>query len=135
VAYSLTETGGVSHVFVQPFPASGVKYQVSKNLGHHPLWSTDGREILYDFSSGRSEIVSVATTPTFTFSNPAILPRGTMLFAGTTSLRPVDMAPDGRILGQIDADQDPSGALAAPQIRVVLNWTEELKQRVPVPNP
>jgi hypothetical protein len=37
-----------------------------------------------------------------------------------------------RFLGVVPAGQNTaSGALAAPQIQVVLNWTEELKARVP----
>ena len=43
--------------------------------------------------------------------------------------------PDGKkIIGTADASADPasSGTPAGPQIRVVLNWFEDLKQRVPV---
>jgi hypothetical protein len=37
-----------------------------------------------------------------------------------------------RFLGVVAAGQNTaSGSLAAPQIQVVLNWSEELKQRVP----
>jgi hypothetical protein len=42
-----------------------------------------------------------------------------------------DMAPGGPIIGTGESDQASSGALAAPRIEVVQNWTEELKQRVP----
>jgi hypothetical protein len=99
------------------------------------LWSPDGREIIYDVTAGRSEIVSVTTAPSFAVGHPSVLNRGFMWFAGGASMRPVDMAPDGRILGEIDADQGRasgfSGTLEYQQMRVVLNWFEELKQRVP----
>jgi hypothetical protein len=40
--------------------------------------------------------------------------------------------PDGQhLLEVIDAGQGQTGAPSAPQIQVVLNWFEELKQRVP----
>jgi hypothetical protein len=55
-----------------------------------------------------------------------------MLFAGNESLRPIDMAPDGRILGAILVSEGPSGTGTPSEIRVVLNWFEELKQRVPL---
>ena len=43
-----------------------------------------------------------------------------------------DITLDGkRFLGVVAAGQTASGAPAAPQIQVVLNWFEELKARVP----
>jgi hypothetical protein len=43
-----------------------------------------------------------------------------------------DITLDGkRFLGVVIAGQTASGASAAPQIQVVLNWFEELKARVP----
>ena len=47
--------------------------------------------------------------------------------------RPYDISRDGkRFLGLIDATQtDPSGKPEPPQIRMVLNWSEELKRLVP----
>ena len=47
--------------------------------------------------------------------------------------RPYDISHDGkRFLGLIDATQAAQAAGAqAPQIRVVLNWFEELKAKVP----
>jgi hypothetical protein len=38
--------------------------------------------------------------------------------------------PDGRFLGVIDSSLAQPGS-AAPQIQIVLNWTEELKRLVP----
>ena len=134
IAYT-SVVNGTPQVFAQSFPAKGSKYLVSKTAGHHGLWSPDGRELIYDVTAGRSEIVSVVTTPSFAVGHPSVLNRGPMWFAGRTSMRPVDMAPDGRILGEIDADQGRTGLSSTQQmqqIRVVLNWFEELKQRVPV---
>ncbi len=48
--------------------------------------------------------------------------------------RSFDMSPDGkRLLMMFPADQSDSGEPARPQINIVLNWFEELKERVPVP--
>ena len=45
VAYGSNETGG-NEIYVQPFPSTGTKYQVSKNRSSvHPLWSPDGKEL------------------------------------------------------------------------------------------
>ena len=130
IAYTSVETG-LNEVFVQPVPMTGAKYQISKKGGHHPLWSPDGREIVYDVTAGLSESVSVTAQPNFAVGQPKVWPRGSMLFAGGTSPRPVDMAPDGRILGAI-AGGDSAEFQNGPTIYVVLNWLEELKQRVPL---
>jgi hypothetical protein len=39
--------------------------------------------------------------------------------------------PDGRVIGVVNAGQPVLGAPAVQQIQIVLNWFEELKQRVP----
>jgi hypothetical protein len=41
--------------------------------------------------------------------------------------------PDGRFLGlAVPGQTETSSAPAAPDVRIVLNWFEELKQRVPI---
>jgi hypothetical protein len=46
--------------------------------------------------------------------------------------RSYDIMPDGkRFIGVVGIGPSGSGASAAPQIQVVLNWMEELRQRVP----
>ena len=34
-------------IYVQTFPASGAKWQISNNGGNEPTWSHEGRELLY----------------------------------------------------------------------------------------
>ena len=51
-----------------------------------------------------------------------------------TSVRTYDILPDGKhFIGVVPAGQARSGPASAPQIQVVLNWFEDVKQRVPVP--
>jgi Tol biopolymer transport system component len=126
-AYEQPRTGGI---FVQPFPATGAKYQISYGAGSQPLWSPDGKELLYSRAEGDFGAVSVTTQPTFAVGNPVPVPRGGMVTIGSASPRRFDMTPDGRILGIVPGGQTPSGAAAAPEIQVVLNWFEELKARV-----
>jgi Tol biopolymer transport system component len=124
----LAEAGGI---FVQPFPTTGAKYQISSVTGKHPLWSPDGKELLYSLPAG-FVAVALTTQPTFTVGNPVQAPQGRLFdVIGPESPRRYDTTPDGRILGIVTAARTPSGAAAAPEIQVVLNWSEELKQRVP----
>ena len=46
VAYASTESGQ-PEVYVQPFPATGAKWQVSVGGGEQPRWRRDGKEVFY----------------------------------------------------------------------------------------
>jgi hypothetical protein len=140
VAYLSDETG-VTSVYVQPFPATGAKYPISKGRALSPLWSPGGKSIVYaentsytaDPRTGNLVVAGLTTEPTFTLGNPVIVPTGRLQTGGQSapnSPRRFDMAPDGTIIGMVEADQRSSqpGAL---RIEVVLNWFTELKQRVP----
>ena len=133
VAYSVSAPGALGgSLFVQPFPATGARYPISKGAGIHPTWAPDGRELVYGASAGPSMMaVSVMARPTFTFGNPVPVPRP-FFERGPTFERNHDITLDGKFIGIVAAGQNTaSGAPAAPQIQVVLNWFEELKQRVP----
>jgi serine/threonine-protein kinase len=119
-------------IFVQPFPANGTKYQVSKGDGNNysPLWSPDERDLFYSKAAGFVS-THIVTKPTFTFGNPISVPlpaRG----AGSPNPRNYDITPDGKrflaVVNPLQAEQTP----VAPQIQVVLNWFRELQERVPV---
>jgi serine/threonine protein kinase len=133
VAYSATEAGGVTSIYVQPFPATGAKsvlVRAQRGSPHHPIWSPDGSVLSYVPAPGMFERVSVSTQPTFGFGNPEGVTRS---FQGGPpgTRRTYDMMPDGRVLGAVTPGQG-SGENPAAEIFVVLNWLEELKQRVPV---
>jgi hypothetical protein len=130
VAYVAHE-GGSNEVYVQPFPPTGAKYQISKVGAIHPFWARNGKELFYQ-TPGQSWFVSVATQPTFTFGNPVPVSRGPTISSGPPVPRNSDIMPDGqRFIAVIPASTSQIGAPPAAQLNVVLNWFEELKQRVP----
>jgi serine/threonine-protein kinase len=138
VAYHSDETGRDA-IYVQPFPATGAKYQIPTNdpsqVDHHPVWSSDGKEIFYIPAQGALAAVSVATQPGFAFGNAVPVPR-TFITENSAPIneRNYDLTRDGKIVGAMQAsesEQSQTGTPTAPEIRVVLNWHEELKARVP----
>ena len=129
VAYTVTERAGTG-IHVQPFPATGAKYPVSKSTTVSPVWSRDGREIVSQPQGGLQAVQTITTQPSFSFGPPVLMRRGHN-DSGRTSQRNYDVMPDGRILGVVAAGQTQSPEFTTPQIQVVLNWFEELKQRVP----
>jgi Tol biopolymer transport system component len=131
VAYQILESGrGEAATYIQPFPPNGTKYQIARQ-GGRPVWSRDGKELFYVPGPGQFMAVTVRTQPSFTFTNPAAIPRGFGI-ADPASPRTFDVTPDGRFVGVALAEIGPGGSAAQAQIQVVLNWFEELKTRVPV---
>ncbi len=135
VAYSVDVSGSISGpLFVQPFPATGATYPISKGGGLHATWSPDGKELIYSPGPGQLVAVSVTTRPAFTLGNPVPMPQ-VFLERGPMFQRNNDITLDGkRFLGVVPAASGAtgaSGAPGAPQIQVVLNWFEELKMRAP----
>jgi eukaryotic-like serine/threonine-protein kinase len=63
VAYTSNETG-VSEVYVQTFPISGAKFQISTGGGSEPQWSKDGTELFY--LSGNRTLMAVPIMRTTT---------------------------------------------------------------------
>jgi serine/threonine protein kinase len=128
VAYNMREPGQTSEeVYVQPFPATGARYQlpISRD-NHHPAWSRDGKQLFYVPGPDEFAKVAVTTTPTFTFGNQTAIRQVLENYAPTVP-RQYDVTADGRLIGLI-----PAGADAPVQINVILNWFEELKHLAPV---
>jgi hypothetical protein len=64
IAYTSNESGSFE-VYVQPFPPTGAKWQVSKDGGHQPQWRRDGRELFYMAADRKLIGVAVQTGATF----------------------------------------------------------------------
>ncbi len=126
VAYQVGQPGpGEATTFVQPYPPTGAKFQVAR--GGRPAWSSDGKELFFIPAPSQFLVVSVSTRPTFTVTEPTPVARRFGL-AAPTNPRPYDMLPDGRLVAIAPADQ---GAGGPAEIRVVRNWFDELKAKVP----
>ena len=129
VAYQSGDVGtGEAMTYVQPFPATGAKYEISR--GGRPMWSRDGKELFFVPAPSQFMSVSIHTDPEFGFGSPVPVPRRFGL-APPANPRPYDILPDGRIVS-VDA-ANLAGDQASAQIQVVLNWFEELKAKLPAP--
>jgi serine/threonine protein kinase len=122
----------VGRVYVQPFP-SGTKYQAPQDQDtHHPLWSPDGKELFYAAGPSLLGSVSVSTQPSPSFGSPVRAPKVGFNTAAPGAVRPYDILPDGKhFIGVVNAGQTQTGG-GPPQIQVVLNWFEDVKQRASV---
>jgi hypothetical protein len=131
---------GVSDgIWIEPFPPNGDSHQVApEGTSHHPLWSFDGREMIYVSGPGLISAREITLKGAFSVGKPRMLDglAGLMPTAPPTAdARTFDRLPDGRFISSADPLLRPSGgygiAGAPTEIDVVLNWFEELKQRAP----
>jgi serine/threonine-protein kinase len=131
IAYQSTETGK-NEIFVQPFPDGGSRYMVpSDQNNHHPIWSADGRDLFYIPRIGVSYALGVRTGPRFTFATPAAIDRGGRIEGPPVANRNHDITPDGRIIGVIPGGASAASLSSPSDIRVILNWFDDLNARVP----
>ena len=139
LAYSITTGGAIADVnrgvFVQPFPATGAVYQVPRQrVDFHPVWSARGGELVFSASATAAEMVAVdmATAGGVTFGTPARFPASVTGDRVAGQPRAWDILPDGRFIGLVSGTEGGTRTRTS-ELRVVLNWFEELKQKVPVP--
>ena len=126
IAYQSEESGRYE-VYVQPFPGPGGKWQISTNGGTTPVWAENGRELFY-MSSGNFMSVSVTAQPTFSASTPRIVADYPPFLMGRLSNGVYDVSADGQrfLFVRANVENGPPD-----EVRVVLNWTEELKHLAP----
>lgn len=121
LAYASDESGRYE-IYVLPYPGPGGKWQISTEGGREPVWARNG-ELFY---RNGDKMMSVGTTSKANFSadTPKVLFEGN--YATYNTMPAYDVTPDGqRFLLAKTAEQGPQ------EISIVLNWTEELKQKAP----
>jgi len=134
VAYLITQ-GDTRTVFVERFPSDGVKHSIGTGIWH-PAWSSDGRQLFYRGTGARVYVVHITADPAFSIGKPDAIATTRWQTRGRVE-REYDIARDSRFVavvaaGQSEAASSTADSATPQQINVVINWTEELKQRVPV---
>ena len=136
LAYASGTSAGLQfEIFVEPFPPTGERRLVSRDLGMIPLWSRNGRELFYRTVNQTGAApqtlrkIDVTTDPSFTFATEETVAIGT--FMSTGYYRSFDVTPDGeRFLVVLPAERTEVDT-PQPRFIVVQNWFEELRRLVP----
>jgi serine/threonine protein kinase len=120
LAYASSENGRYE-IYVQAFPSTGRRWQVSSNGGRQPLWRADGKELFFVSDDRKFYVVEVSEqSDTFTFGTPQFLfDMRANVFNSRNSYIP---SRDGKrflVNMLLDADDAP--------INVVQNWQTALK--------
>ncbi len=135
LAYVSTVSGR-SEVYVQPYPGPGTAIPVSTNGGSSPAWNPRGGELFYtEFHQGEANdwrMMSVDMTtprhpgrpvPLFSFSSESLL------LATCYPTACYSVTPDGEAFFALR--MLPRQPARVTEIRLILNWFEELKRLVP----
>jgi dipeptidyl aminopeptidase/acylaminoacyl peptidase len=136
VAYSSNESGRWE-IYVRPFPDvdRGGRWKVSTNGGGSPIWSPDGNQLFY-LNGDAVMHVSVKTKPSFEIvGTPQVLFRGKFIGPAVGEGTPWDISSDGKrfLMIRLGEDTDEESASESPhKINIVLNFFEELKEKVPI---
>jgi len=118
LAYTSNESGR-AEVYVQRFPGPGEKIQVSTDGGNHPVWSHDGKQLVYE-NSGTLWATEVFVSP-FRVGKSRVLYQGDIWndAAGPNYA----LAPEGHRIVVVERIKDPDGG----NVKVVVNWNQELQ--------
>ena len=112
--------------FPGPPSGQGGRWQVSNNGGTTPLWSRNGRELLYQAGD---QVLSVA----YTVSGDSFVAEKPRVFAaklsGSTGF---DLAPDGKRLVVATPVVTPNAPAQEHTVVFVQNFFDELRRRVPI---
>jgi serine/threonine-protein kinase len=121
VAYASTESGRFE-VYLSPYPAATSRLQISTEGGEEPIWSPQGNELFY--RNGQKWMkVAIKLGSKVVVGKPEALFEGPFVNVPGYSY---DVGPGARkFLVLLEA-----GAGSASEIRIVLNWFDELKSRM-----
>ena len=118
----VSDESGQDEVYVQAYPGAGQRVTVSTDGGVEPVWSRDGSELFYrredQLWAVAAEADSFSAVPQLLFQR-----RYDLDSSGPGGVSNYDVAEDGRFVMVKTS--------GTPEINVVFNWAEQLRQIAP----
>jgi serine/threonine-protein kinase len=131
IAFDSTESSPRAEIYVRPFPdVNSGRSQVSTAGGRTPLWSRDGRELLFVSPDDVVMRVPIEAAASWRSGAPSPLFQNRYFHQppGGNFIRTFDVGADGRLLMIKNVD---TAGRPPNQMILVQNWSEELKRLVP----
>jgi Tol biopolymer transport system component len=115
-------------IFVQPYPPTGGRWQVSTQEGNKPRWSNGeklngDKQLFYVDGKDNVMMVSIDTKMGFKVGTPQLFFKGLYHPAGSTN--DYSVTPDGRRMIMM---KNAEGADAPTHMVIALNWFDELRR-------
>jgi hypothetical protein len=131
LAYHSNESGKVE-VYVRAFPlqasGQGGKWQISNSGGFNPMWSRNGRELIYQTGAQSDQFMAVSYSTngdSFVAAKPRVwiekLP-------GTDWV----LAPDGKRVAVLTPVESTEAPKPDHEVTFLFNFFDELRRRVPL---
>jgi serine/threonine-protein kinase len=132
VAYDSSETG-TEQVYVQPFPAGGGKVPISTDGGRFPQWSLNGRELFFCSPDHRIMVADYRVRgDSFLSGKPRVWSTQQILFnASGGPFLPYAVGPGGKRFAVMLYPDGTTEQHNPRQLTFLLNFTDELRRRVP----
>jgi hypothetical protein len=129
MAYQSAESSP-NDIHLRPFPdVESGHWQISTDGGTRPAWAPSGHELFYLDARYRLMIVPFQAKP-FAIGNPSAA-FATTLPPNSGLARSYDAMPDGKHFLVIKNVAQNGAAEQPNQLRVILNWDEELNRLAP----
>ena len=117
VAFTMDKTGGAYEVFVVPIEG-GAAQQVSLNSGVEPVWTADGKELIY--REGKKLVGrEVKNSPSLTFGEPYVIYEGDFLAIPGHSY---DISPDGK---RVLVVKEVYKQGESRELKIITNWASK----------
>jgi serine/threonine protein kinase len=129
LAYGSNATG-TYEVFVQSFPDTGGRQQISNNGGTFPVWSPNGHDLLYQSGDQIMAVAYTAKRDRFVAEKPRVwLAKLGGFRAGFGTAW--DLAPDGKRVAVLTPAETPAAPKQDHEVVILLNFFDELRRRAP----
>jgi len=112
---------GQPEIYVRRYPTLDREWQVSEGGGVQARWSHTGREIYFRSGRHMMSVALEASADEPKFGKPKAVFADEYQFGQSISIPNYDVTPDGRFIML-------RGGAQGGSLRVVIHWTEELKQ-------
>jgi Tol biopolymer transport system component len=127
MAYDSNESG-VYQVYVRAFPDKGGKWQISNSGGVYPVWSRNGRELLFRTEVNQIIVASYTVKgDSFVADKPRVWSEKRIVSVGL--LANYDLAPDGKRIVALMPTETAEGQKAQSHVIFLENFFDEVRRR------
>lgn len=116
-------------MWVRPFPGPGGKWLISSGGGSTPVWSRDGRELLYESADGHI-MTAAYRAQGDSFVRDKVRQWSDQQVPVTRVAANYDLSPDGKrvVVFPLAPAEEAKGSL---HVTFLLNFFDELRRRMP----
>lgn len=120
----VSNSSGSDEIYVRAFPDNGGLWKISNNGGRNPIWSRNGRDLLYQAGD---QMMAVS----YSANGGAFAPEKPRIWLAKVGGIAWDLSPDGKRLLVLAPAGSPDAAKAEHEVVLFQNFFEYLRQKVP----